>query len=134
MKGLIPDTTLCTSLIHHAHVINHFTFDDLQILTPGACDLSPPGHTHHITSCIQGHATRPHTSYHILYTRSRLSQTSAVVTCNILIMYHSHIYGGSLRTWCELFLFRFREILSRFREIVFRFREIVFRFREILFH
>ena len=41
-------------------------------------------------------------------------------------------YGGSLRTWCELFLFRFREILSRFREILFRFREILSRFREII--
>ena len=38
-------------------------------------------------------------------------------------------YGGSLRTWCELFLFRFSEILSRFRKIVFHFRKIVFRFR-----
>ena len=44
------------------------------------------------------------------------------------------IYGGFLRTWCELFLIisRFREIISRFREILSRFREIVFRFREII--
>ena len=41
-----------------------------------------------------------------------------------------HIYGGFLRTWCELFLFRenLGEIISRFREIISRFREIIPRF------
>ena len=38
------------------------------------------------------------------------------------------IYGGPLRTWCELFL------LSCFREIVFRFREIISRFRKIIYY
>ena len=59
---------------------------------------------------------------------------------------HTETYGG----WCELFLFRFREIceiifreskiiscfreiISRFREIISRFRELLFRFREVLF-
>ena len=58
------------------------------------------------------------------------------------------LYGGLLRTWCELFYSRkrniislfheiishFREIITRFCEILSRFREIISRFREIISH
>ena len=56
------------------------------------------------------------------------------VTFKMLCHQWSPPYGGFLRTWCELFVFRsrFREIISRFREIISRFREIISRFCEII--
>ena len=53
----------------------------------------------------------------------------------VLIFFHmdsASDYGGSLGTWCELFLFRFREILFRFSETIFRFCEIISRESEII--
>ena len=49
-------------------------------------------------------------------------------------MVEIQMYGGCFMTGCELFLLRFREIISRFREIISRFREIISRFRGIIYH
>ena len=86
-----------------------------------------------MTRCLKRMVT-----YHSVYQRKPAYQrTQRMRAKHMAFVQVGGANGGEtneqlLRNWCELILFRFREIIFCFREIISRFREIISRFREIV--